>query len=371
MLAVLLENGTRQIWPTNKAMEAIFDLGERRYNREEYQRNLERCAVWLSTYGVESGEPLTITAPSTHQALRMRLGLEPDHLAVGVAKDLPPLAKLLCICEKTLSNSLTYWCRSDRLEHRWLLFLGRWLEHNKLPPGYLYHRRSFFSLKSALTRVWGHLQVGQPDTADAMLLLSLIALWQRRRPTGRVRANRGRTTPRSRTPKPAVQLSGELMVRGQLEPTLSFAVEREAGALLCLLFELALTEAHLVPHLKNKKQGSLISAGWLEQIEKELHNTKVALLLGEEYEFFRYRVHIMKAYRDRETLQKPPSEIEGHPYIQAAWHVYWYNYHRKQGISAESSILELQRLMQEPDWEGKAMYAETIASQLEKSSCVA
>jgi hypothetical protein len=160
------------------------------------------------------------------------------------------------------------------------------------------------------------------------------------------------------------------MLRGQFEPILSFAVEREAKVLLCLLFELALTEAHLVPHLKNKKQAAPISAGWLEQIEKELYNKKVAVLLGEEYEFFRYRVHIMKAYRDREILQKPPGEIEGHPYIQTAWHVYWYNYRRKQGISVGSSILELRRLMQVPDWEGKAMYAETIASQLEKSPCV-
>lgn len=369
LLFELLNQGTRLIWPTQKAQELLFDLGERKSSSSDArQKAVEECVSWWGSWGVEVDDPIPCEF-LPWASVRHSLQLSEKEEAPGVAKDLGGLAALVGLSPKTLANNLSEskWRECNRPEHRWALFLGRALRAEKFPKGFLYHRRSIASLNLALAHSYGHLQVGQLDSADALLLFGLVSFWQRRRPTEEVRSNRKLPNSRRNTPKPIVGLAGTLLGQGLFGRNLLYLLERQATHALPVLFELALTEAHLVPH--SKRAVPSVEAGrspqWLELIEEALERPDVRDLLGEEGDLFQYRIHGMKAYRDKQPPSVPLDSIAEHPYVASNWclsQLYWA---KKRGEDT-SPFLAVLRELQRDDWEGKAVQISQIQSKLER-----
>lgn len=370
LLFALLDQGTRLVWPTQKAQELLFDLGERKSPSSNVrQEAVEECASWWESWGVEVDDPIPCEF-LTWASVRHSLQLSKKEEIPGVAKDLVDLADLVGLSPKTLANNLSQskWRECKRPEHRWILFLGRTLRAEKIPKGFLYHRRSIAALNLALAHSYGHLEVGQLDSADAMLLFNLVSYWQRRRPTQDVRSNRNQIKSRRKTPKPIVGLSKTLLEKGIFHRNLCYLLKMEANHALPLLFELALTEAHLAPHSKRATSSAeaISSPHWLELIEKALKQPEVLSLLGEDGDLFEYRMRMMKAYRDKQPLSAPSDSVIEHPYVASNWclsQLYWT---KQRGEGTEPFLAELHALHQKDDWEGKAVQISQIQSKLER-----
>ncbi len=321
----LLEIGSRLVWPTDSEQESLFDLGERKtWGEEQHHSAIASCAEWWSRWGVGPNNPQAskeMSLSDAREILQRVIETPPTSPAAGVAKDPHFLASLTSSSPKTLANRFKEGFQSHRCDHRWLLYLARCLQTPTLPQGFLYHRRSIHQLNEALDVCDGHIQIGQPDTADAMLLLSLISHWQRRRPTQEVRANRKNEKTRGATPKPVARLSGTLLADGRFQPNLDFALKSRSRPLLCLLFELALTEAFLASHsprlARNKADPSNSTReGWLEAIKAQTSKPDVRDLMGDEADFYHYRAQAMDFYNDPKNIYPaPPETIREHPYI--------------------------------------------------------
>lgn len=370
LLFELLNQGTSLIWPTQRAQELLFDLGERKsYSAEARLEAVEECVSWWEGWGLGSCGSTSCEFLSW-PSIRSSLELSEKETNVGVAKDLGGLASLVGLSAKTLANNLSEskWYECKRNEHRWILFLGRSLEADGFPKGFLYHRRSIASFSLALAHSHGHLQTGQLDSSDALLLFTLISLWQRRRPTEKVRSNRKQSNSRRNTPKPIVGLAGTLLEPGLFEPNLHYLLERKAIHALPLLFELALTEAHLVPHPQraNGSNEPVTSLHWLKLIEETLKRSDVRALLGEESEFFQYRIDLMKAYQNKHLPSTPPDSIAEHPYISSTWLLSQGYWAKKNGNEIDAFIAALREFQSEEDWEGKAMQIPQINNKLER-----
>lgn len=365
----LLDSGSSLVWPGRSAQEALFDLGERkRWTSEDRADAIEACSSWLLELGVEI-TAISPSKPLSWPEIRESLSVqdETDSLSSdGVAKDLHVLGELVSPAAKTLANNLGgKWFRPARADHRWLLCLGRTLITGQKYEGYLFHRRSFRHINEALAQCYSHMKAEQLDTADVMLLFSLIALWQRRRPTEKVKSNRKQSKPRRTTAKPIVGRAGDLLERGCLRPNVNFAVRRNSPALLSLVIELALTEAHLVPHPRRSSGNSLYS-GWLESVLEQLERPEIQTLLGKEWAPFQYRTDTMRSYREKIPFPSPPESLVDVPFANSIWNLNLCHQGAKRNGDIAGSVEVLRSLSELNDWDGKAMHISQIRSCLEK-----
>ncbi|MEZ4319740.1 MAG: hypothetical protein R3F61_19645 [Myxococcota bacterium] len=156
------------------------------------------------------------------------------------------------------------------MDHRWLLLITRIVSGGLTDVhsnAWLYHRRTLFKTGALL---FGMARGGTFDASDALLVFSLLALWQRRRPTDTVRSNKGRTTPRRETAKPVAALGGSIVSPGQIAPLVRLSTGIADGQRLALVaLEAALTEAHLAPHQARRTKGTEVWDGesWLRAVE--------------------------------------------------------------------------------------------------------
>lgn len=372
----LLKNGTVLVWPHRSAQETLFDLGERKdWGEEELCEAVFSCAGWWSGFGVgvQNSSPCEeffwadmgdVLFPLL-QAFAEQKNTLPKTSA-GVPKGCQIFSMLVPSSPKTLANNKKNWCDSKRPDHRWLLCLGRLLREREFPKGLLFHRRSIAALNEALSVCYGHMLVGQMDTADAMLLLSLISHWQRRRPTREVRANRQQQKPRRSTPKPVVARKDDLLHLGRFACNMEFARFVGLAPLVHLLFELALTESHLEPHSAKSKQDAPSSSNWLTAVEQQLQCLDNQELLGEEKEFYTYRIGVMDAYLKRQPSPFPPSILEKHPYIVSGQVLSQLYKERNEAEPSPKDVGALETLLKSKDWEGKAMQFSQLQSKAEK-----
>ncbi len=350
-LCALIFEGTSLLWPKQKDQGYLFDLGERKkWSKSDHNSMIIECCTWLEDFGIILSSDLI---SKEFDATFIREELPAPNLksapTPGVSRKLCALASLLNISSKTLANSLASWMQCERTDHRWLLSISRAFQGEPLSPGILYHRRSIAAFSQTLSRVRGNLQHKQLDVTDANALFSLIALWQRRRPTMKVRSNRAKGKPRRKTPKPLVELAGNLISQGQFLNLLAYAVEQELSSLAYLTIETALTEAHLAPHPSRKvTEEQQPNDSWLQLISKELARPKIELLLGEEYPFFMYRAKMMEAFQQGKPFPPPPDTIAKHPYVYLS---YLINQYYLKEVPEDVFLPWLK----EEDWEGKAM----------------
>ena len=314
------------IWPRRTQAELLLDLGERkRWGQADLRERNRELSTWLSSEGVVgavtgSGPPAGVAVTDLKAALARALPPGDGARAAGTSALISRLAPAVGANPKTLANSLAGGLRPARPDHRWLLALHHAVAGSPPVGAWLFHRRTPQAVAAALSS-------GIPsDAGNALLLFSLIALWQRRRPTPDARGNRGQPRPRRLTPKPVAALGWQLITPGQLAPLCEIGVELgdDRGAALGLLgIECALTEAHLGPHASRgpaADQEALVDSGegFLRGAETALGTLRAnGLVDAAEACVIAYRIARMRTWRDGASAPTPSAEAAATPYVGA------------------------------------------------------
>ena len=327
-LELALDRLLRVIWPRRSHAELLLDLGEgKRWTEADRRAQTTACATWLAREGVVEAPLVPKAAPAKASPSRAMIEASlarylPRSLwtrAPGTSALISQLAPALGSHPKTLANSLRKGIRPSRRDHRWMVTIYGLLVGNPRLDAWIFHRRTPASIAAALS------DTPLPGVSDALLVLSLVALWQRRRPTAAVRGNRGQPQARRVTPKPAAALEWQLISPGQVPHLITMASKLgEAGcAVGTLAIECALTEAHLAPHPSRgvaANQGSLVDSGeaLLIAAERGLHDLHDRdLVPPADAEVFEYRISRMRAWRDRGPPAQPSAAASASAYVVA------------------------------------------------------
>ncbi|MBK8690957.1 MAG: hypothetical protein IPN17_01275 [Deltaproteobacteria bacterium] len=213
----MLDRALRSAWNRRTQRELLLDLGERKHWVEaEHCAAVHAAADWL-VEALLLPRTLDVRHSSADEDLASirRYGehLTPRSDLQGVSRWIVGIAPALGVVPKTLANSLDGGLQSHRADHRWLRLLVRVLRGQAAPDAWAFHRRSPTVVADDLARQAGQSVV---DAGDAVLLASLLALWQRRRPTTEARGSRGNAVSRRETPKPIAALRESLVGPVQL-----------------------------------------------------------------------------------------------------------------------------------------------------------
>ncbi len=323
-LADALGSMTSRLWPTRTQQERLFDLRERKdWGPSELRCSVDCFAKWTSRMlglpDVIKVQPRGhVPSASEIRALISRL-LPGTARGDGVGAAIAAIAPAIGNSGKTIANSLSRGLTSRRRDHRWLLALRRTCVAAPL-DAWVFHRRN----PEAVTRELAARAAQEDlDAGDAMLLVSLIALWQRRRPTSDARGNRGHAQSRRETPKPVAALGEELVAPGQIAHLTALATHLDrphAEAMLWLTWECALTEAHLAPHLPRAGGHRTSGETFLVEVERSVIRARERRVISaREAEVVAFRIASMRAYRDRQPLAAPSPAIAQHSYVAACW----------------------------------------------------
>ena len=319
------------MWPRRAHQELLLDLGERKgWDADDRGEAIGAAAAWLIG---ELGLPPTVSmdgplaraehegdGPVLDRARALGLTAKLGEPTAGVAAWVCGLAPALGSSAKTLANSLSRGLRSDRGDHRWLRVVTRVANGGGDRDAWCFHRRSPHSMGRAVRPLGA---VERFDAGDALVVLSLLALWQRRRPTERVKGNRGRSRSRRTTPKPVAALLGGLAQPAQATALVMLArhLDPEAGrALSELAIEAALTEAHLAPHPTRSSASAGVPGtsgeSWLRAAENAIEETG-ALLAEEDRAVLAFRIDRQRAWRARRPQSVEDDRLGRHPYVAA------------------------------------------------------
>lgn len=255
--------------------------------------------------------------------------------APGVAKWVAVVAPALDVAPKTLANSLARGLRPARRDHRWLAWLVDSHGGELQSAAWFFHDRTGEAVTQTLARWHG---ARRWTVADALLLFSLTALWQRRRDSATARAHRGRAVPRRTMAKPAAALDDWLVSASQVAP-LCRLIEglhggtdpQRASLLSAFVIEATLTQAHIVMHSATGRQRRRSGERLLHAAERELRavGSELAPLL-------RWRIALMRAWRDKTALPLPEHDLaDQSPYVQ--WTQWLWRSRQSAGASAVSS----------------------------------
>lgn len=325
-MTALLSHALRQVWPRRAQQELLLDLGEHKgWGNEDMDGALANVAAWLSDslllpssfsfQADRSSNPAEVEGPLRELGNTLGRGLP----SAGVARWIAGLAPVVGSTPKTLANTVGGALQPHRPDHRWLAVISRILRGDTDTSVWSFHLRDPAVVSAELSRRAGRNDL---DAGDATLLLSLLALWQRRRPTTAARSNRGRPLPRRITPKPIAGVLGSLLHPGQLRHVHQAA--RELGpehgrSLLLLGMEAAFTEAHLAPHPAKRSGEPIQGSGesHLLAIEKELAGDD-GLLDEADIAVLKFRVGRMRSWRDGTPQPEPPATAVRFPYVRAS-----------------------------------------------------
>ncbi len=318
----ILERAISAMWPSRAQRELLLDLGERKsWTENDARRAIRGVADWSHRELLLPREvrPIIRSAPSRPWTVRA-LGEQLEVLcpADGVARWIAGLAPALGSTPKTIANSLAGELRCHRSDHRWLALIERIARGEGQVDAWAYHRRSPQVVGAAFARMAGG---GPLDAGDALLVTSLLALWQRRRPTHEVRANRGRLRRRRVTPKPVAELQGTLLSGGQLAHIGRLAKlvpPKKAANLLVAAVEATLTVAHLAPHPARSSRDGTVGTGepWLRAAERTLESHHS--ILADHTPVIHYRFSRMRAWRDEVTLGEQAGLAVRSAYVRAS-----------------------------------------------------
>lgn len=330
-LTEVLDRATIAMWPRRTQQELLFDLGERkRWSAQDRREAICECANWLNR---ELALP-AVLKPVTGDPNSMRSADEDAIRYVRtLAEALPPTqAKTADVASwivraapglgagaKALANSLGPRLQSQRADHRWI----RGLHRASIAPttgAWCFHRRDPASVAAALGAM---IDTDAYDVGDATLLVSLLALWQRRRSTAGVRANRGQERARRDTPKPIAGLAGVLASPGQaarLRELLAGMPTAAQRGTLVLLLETFLTEAHLVAHRARVSSVPDTTDSshhvWMRNIE-QLIAIAADVLPESDTRLYGYRVALMRAYQEDAAQPAASEALHAEPYVAA------------------------------------------------------
>lgn len=330
-LADCLDRAAAAMWPRRAHQELLLDLGERKqWDLAIRRRAVDEAAAWLvrelqlpPSYPVTRDGARAVVDEDQHaRAVARSLGRVAGLSApiVGVATWACGIAPALGSSAKTLANSLSGPLRADRGDHRWLRVIAGTIRGRPHSDAWCFHRRCPETMARMLGSLAGKATF---DAGDALVVLSLLALWQRRRPTTKARGNRGRRESRRATPKPVAALIGGLAQPLQAVALVNLATHLEPAAgraLAELAIEAALTEAHLAPHPTrsvSRGRGSATSGeSWLAAAEAALRETG-SLVPDEDRAVFCFRVDRQRAWRARRSQSVVDEDLRRHPYVGA------------------------------------------------------
>lgn len=321
-LADTLSTLLLRLWPKRRQQELLLDLGERKaWGHEDRADAVGRLANWLASELLLT-TPKCPADPPIHddwRGLARALNAPIADRPAGVGTSTTTLAHLAGSSPKTLANWLTRGLLEERTDHRWVNLLARIAMGNVRPDALVFHRRSPRVVSEELAR---RVDATALDAGDALLVFSLVSLWQRRRRPGEARAARGTALPRRLLPKPVSALEGHLLVPSQLRPLVDadeFLPAAPAEALVAVALDAALTEAHLAPHVPHRssappREGA--GESWLLAIEEALARTHT--LDPTDVSVFAWRVARMRAYGNHAPTPPPPDAVRDHPYVALA-----------------------------------------------------
>lgn len=352
-VAEVLGEALEQLWPKRRAQEALLDLGENKpWQPTDRQRVVQEVAAWLVEAGVLPSDVQAAPAPSLSiTEIRQRAAASAPATAEGppgVAIDLAKLAPALGSSAKTLANSLSLGLNVARPDHRWLLALARLDDARlaRLP----FHRRSHAAMGTLLARLAAHVAVAQPDAADALLVFSALALWQRRRRTTEGRASRGRSLRRREVAMPIAGLAHGLITQGAFEALVCW----QHSAAVLLAFEAGVTVAHLEPRVPRRTSPLAGTVWWPANLRRHL----ARLIPEDERWHFEHRLGIMEAWRQHTPWPEPPAPIAGHSYVRFAAALASLRTGRPLAPDLAAVVAD--------DWEGRAMLAPMIRERVGK-----
>jgi len=333
-LARGLELAIGSMWPRRAQRELLLDLGERkRWTPADASAAVQRLAAWLIEHlGLPSeleAVPAEVT-PDVKARLAEVVGQIGFEASTGVARWVEALAPTVGSGAKTLANSVSNrGLSSNRGDHRWLRLIARVSSGECPVDAWCYHSRTAGNVAHELA---ARLFRSDLDAADANLVVSLVSLWQRRRATSEVRANRGRTVTRRATPMPIAEVGFRMITPRQVEELAKLArkLPRDGGRSLALAaIEAALTTAHLAPHPARKSAKTPKDAGeaLLRSVERVIDTCEVPL--GADGPVLRFRVDNLRAYRDRRPQAPVTDTMRDSPYVRACLAI---EAHRRSGV---------------------------------------
>ena len=325
--AVAIASVYERVWPTRKAQEAIWDLGERKeWTAQERQDVVEGFCSWMAaeldvhegscSSGSEVSQVEDADVIDGLKQLAARLRGSRRQRTVGVAGWISAFGGLLGIVPKSFANSITGGLVESRRDHRWARFIAQ-SDLSARERSIVFHDRTSASVATALREL---VEGRKADAADALLLHNLVALWQRRRPTHEVRGNRGIERARIVTPKPIKLLSGELGSPGQVAAILAAALEAaeesRTRVWMMLAAEVALTELHMLPHRARSTDLQLVTreSNWAQKV-RELVLAGSRLGPAEWSDVLEYRLARIESWRSGST-SSTAVDLQ-HPYVQA------------------------------------------------------
>jgi hypothetical protein len=373
-MSALLAAAIAAFWPRRADQERWLDLGEHKpWTPQDLARACDLCVAWLQRQGLC---PMTLpeppgdgaaACPKPKELRDQALWLADDHddkgsARAGVAEANLRLAPLLGSDPGTYANSLSGACKPWRLDHLWARLLAE--PDLVAREQALYHARTRAGLARGWVRLSASLRHG-PSLQERLVLASLLALYQRRKPTQDVRANRGQQQPRRLTPKPAAGGPVVLVQPGQalllLARCAALRDDPRAQAIAAVVMEAVLTGAHLDAHRARSTEAPDPSfPRWVDECL-----ALASPLLGAEAEVWRFRVARMRAYQAQDS-RSPPMPDNPHPYVEASVHLALIYAHRRQPGQELRDRLARLRDMSAQDLPGLAMLHPQIQSWSER-----
>lgn len=323
-LAPVLSTMLLQMWPARRHQELLLDLGERKsWTDADRAAAVNRLADWLC---VELGLSSNLSPATRRSGPAGRGPLPAVHLAdvgraEGVGSARTALAKVAGTTPKTLANSLASGLVSSRRDHRWIRLLRRAERGDIRLDALLFHRRSTATITLELAERGNRDDL---DAGDALLLLSLVGLWQRRRPKHESRGARKAHLPRRVLPKPFVGLASEAVLPSQLRNLADAASgwpPTQRRLILAVGLDAALFEAHLAPHRARRPRVPESAPGniWVRAIEAFMaHPAVAAALETHDRDLFVWRVGRMRAYQQGLEALTTPAPLIDSPHILLA-----------------------------------------------------
>lgn len=356
-LAELLASAVRMLWPRRLQQELVLDLPQRKdWTDADLDVAAADFAAWL---GEDLGLAQTISTSVTPPANWVELRARARRLLGATTSDQfhDTIAEMFGKASPTVRNNAALFDPA-RVEHAWIALLGR-IDAGQTLTGVTFHTRTRHNVDIALGRLFVHVGAGTPDAADALILISLLALYQRRRQPADARAARGRAMRRRAVPKPIARLASRLYPIGassrMLRAAEAFKYPREAAVFRSLALEWAFTVAHLAPHPTTIKPVATGPSNALALVEAAVTQV-LPHLEAVEGAVVRFRLSIMADYARGTRLAVP----DGCPAPYVVAHRHLADAHLANALDQKERAIVAAARMVDADEAGTLMLAPQI-----------